>query len=327
MGKSVLVLVTAFLSAAVSGSSMPPAEPPQASDIDACPPGTSRVEKTTDKGREVQCEGPGGSHDGPARAWHANGILASDGQYGKSLQQGWWRTWDERGALQSEMEYDGGYWIARRRMPAEREPSDSRPGDAVHPCPAGAVVARGVAPDSRGQWCESSRADGAYVREGPWVDLSGNAIWESGRYHEGRRNGEFVDRHGRETPERSRTFAMGEMVAETTWDPRGPSAARSGPRATVNGRAPLVRERRPRQRGDVARQAEAERRLLLVRERCEAGGGVLAGRQARRRAADLVAQRPAPRRRRAVGAQEDRHLEHLDSRGSPDAPRRLRRAR
>jgi antitoxin component YwqK of YwqJK toxin-antitoxin module len=205
--------------AQAADSVMPPADPPSASDIGPCPEGTARAEKVTPGGRELTCEKPSHRRAGPALAWHANGAIASQGEYVSDLRDGWWRTWDENGVLTSEIEYDGGLWIARRRPASEGRGRPSVPGDSVHPCPEGAVIA--TPPASREQWCERLRADGAFVREGPWVTLSGTDVWERGGYRNGRRHGEFVQLHGREPAEDTKTYADGEVVASTSWYPSG----------------------------------------------------------------------------------------------------------
>jgi antitoxin component YwqK of YwqJK toxin-antitoxin module len=226
MGIRALALLLGALADAVLAAPMPPPEPPAATDVDVCQDGTSRVEKKLDSGREVGCQRGHGWRSGPFRAWHGNGTLATDGQYAKDLPDGWWRRWDEHGALLSEVLFDHGLWVARRRMPSEGPPRPSQPGDAVHPCPDGAVVAQRVVPELDAQWCETLQTDGAYVREGPWVRFTGrgNGIWESGRYHQGQREGEFVDRHGRAQPEQTRTFVQGALVASATWSANGVQA-------------------------------------------------------------------------------------------------------
>jgi len=203
---------------------MPSPDPASVTDV-VCPPDTSRVEKQGDH-REVRCETAHHRKEGPSLEWYPNGNLRSAGSYHwNELRHGWWRDWNQDGSLRSEVEYHLAEWVARRRLPSEGEARASRPGDAVHPCPEGSFFAKGVAPDPGGEWCETPRADGAWVREGPWLELRNDRVQERGHFHAGLRDGQFE----KEWLHESQTYSAGELVAMTTWDERGTKRTEMSP--------------------------------------------------------------------------------------------------
>jgi antitoxin component YwqK of YwqJK toxin-antitoxin module len=198
--------------------------------VGPCPEGSVQRERVTAQARELWCEKPPHRREGPSATWYRSGGIQSRGEYLAGVREGWWRTWDEQGALRTEVEYHGGHWVARRRTEKDGPARPSAPGDAVHPCPEGTVFASG---EPRDQWCERLRADGTYVREGPWVQLSGQEIWESGSYRDGRPDGEFTKFHGRNVPEQTTTWLDGVVVASTSTYPNG--AKRSETKRNADG--------------------------------------------------------------------------------------------
>ncbi len=160
-----LVALTAF-SALSSAASDPE------STWASCPAGTTRRGDAPPHGSVLYCQDETGARHGPFVSWHANGNLHLRGEYVRDRREGWWRAWSETGELDSEREYRKGEVVARRRFGDEAQRlRPSRPGDPVHPCPEGSIVAGAAPPESHQQWCEKARPDGAWVRHGPWLQF------------------------------------------------------------------------------------------------------------------------------------------------------------
>jgi antitoxin component YwqK of YwqJK toxin-antitoxin module len=196
----------------------------QRDDLAACPAGSSRKEASNPE-KLVWCEDAHHAKQGPSVLYHRNGVVWTRGENRDGKQEGWWRVWDEEGVLVRETELENGIEIARRRVAKDGPPRASVPGDPVHPCPDGTVVGGAAPPEGREEWCESPRPDGAYVRDGAWLnwysEKSGGGIWHRGAYHDGKRAGAFETFRANGTSETKRTFADKPLPDSSATYPNG----------------------------------------------------------------------------------------------------------
>ncbi|MHC4494068.1 MAG: toxin-antitoxin system YwqK family antitoxin, partial [Planctomycetota bacterium] len=181
---TLLLSLAAAALAAEEGASTSSLFPP-------CPVGTVRKGAAPPDGTKAWCENADGKKHGLYRIFGRDGTPSYEARYENGRKLGWSRSWNRDGELVREVEYSGNRIVARRRLGAEAVAARSRPSDPVHPCPNGAVVA-GSAGDE--QWCEKRRADGAYVRHGPWIRWSSeDRVRERGTYSDGERNRAWVE--------------------------------------------------------------------------------------------------------------------------------------
>lgn len=231
MRAAALTFLFAVLSLPSSGAGEESVDP-------ACPPGATRREEASHRGRSIRCVDPAGRNHGPFVFVAASGVVLARGEYEAGRQVGWERKWNEQGELIREREYRGNAWFASRRVPSDVAPRASRPGDPVHPCPDGAVVAGATPPAGFAQWCEKVRDDGAYVRHGPWVGFGrrdgDTYVYRRESYRDGLRDGMSTEYWQDGTPKREEHHAAGtRMPPSTSWYRNGVVAHRevSGPEA------------------------------------------------------------------------------------------------
>lgn len=194
-----------------------------------CPEETTRSVRWLGRGTpgwSVSCQDAQGELHGPFVKRRADGSRLTRGPYREGERHGWWRYWDESGALASEDEWREGRRVARRRVgPDAGDPRPSTPQDPVHPCPAGSVVAGAAPPEGRRQWCELDRGDGAFVLHGPRMTWDGEGRpRKREEYREGVRHGTWVEwRDGRKVEEHR--YVEGRLHGTSlSWHPDGSRA-------------------------------------------------------------------------------------------------------
>jgi hypothetical protein len=70
-----------------------------------CPAGAAQSERQTAEAREVWCQRPDGTRDGPRHAWYKDGARWFEGVHASGSRAGTWTFWYPSGAKQSEAEY------------------------------------------------------------------------------------------------------------------------------------------------------------------------------------------------------------------------------